>query len=115
MSRQTPSYCRARADECERLAAKALSSDTREMMTYLAMRWRAAGGPGRDATAAAPTEAPNAVSERPVKTAAELRDEAQRIRVFALSVFDPEVMTELQFMIEELERRARVLENGNAH
>ena len=40
MSRQTPSYCRARADECERLAAKALSPDTREIMTYLALRWR---------------------------------------------------------------------------
>jgi hypothetical protein len=34
--------------------------------------------------------------------------------LFGLSVFDPEVMTELQFMIEELERRARVLGNGNA-
>ena len=40
MSRQTPSYCRARADECERLAAKALSPDTREIITYLALRWR---------------------------------------------------------------------------
>jgi hypothetical protein len=37
----TPSYYRARADECERLVAKALSPDTREMMTYLAiLRWR---------------------------------------------------------------------------
>ena len=34
--------------------------------------------------------------------------------MFALSVFDPEVMAELQLMIEELERRARVLGNGNA-
>ena len=35
-----------------------------------------ARGPGRDAKAAAPTKAPNALSERPVKIAAELRDEA---------------------------------------
>ena len=39
------------------------------------------------------------------KTIDELRAEAERIRVFALSVVDPEVMTELQFMIEELEHR----------
>ena len=37
----TRSYYRARADECERLVAKALSPGTREMMTYLAiLRWR---------------------------------------------------------------------------
>ena len=40
MSRQTPSYYRARADECARLGANALSPDTRDIMTYLAMRWR---------------------------------------------------------------------------
>jgi hypothetical protein len=49
-----------------------------------------------------------------VKTADALRAEAQRMRTFALDVFDPEVMTELQLMIEELERRARMLGNGSA-
>jgi hypothetical protein len=47
-----------------------------------------------------------------MKTATELRAEAQRIRAFAISVSDPEVLTENRLMIEELERRARMRENG---
>ena len=39
MSPQNPAYCRARAEECERLAASATGEETREIMTYLAQRW----------------------------------------------------------------------------
>jgi hypothetical protein len=47
-------------------------------------------------------------------SAAELRAEAQRIREFALTITDEEVLAEIQEMILELERRARALGNGNA-
>ena len=47
-----------------------------------------------------------------MKPAAELRDEAQRMRTFALGVDDPEVVAEIHAMIAELERRARWQENG---
>jgi hypothetical protein len=49
-----------------------------------------------------------------MKTAAELRAEAQRMRTFTLSVDDPEVLAEIHIMIAELERQARKLENGSA-
>lgn len=49
-----------------------------------------------------------------MKTAAELRAEAARMREFALSVTDPEVLVELNKLIEEWERRARAMENGEA-
>ena len=42
-----------------------------------------------------------------MKTAVELRAEAQRMRTFALSVDDPGVVAEIHAMIAELERRAR--------
>ena len=42
-----------------------------------------------------------------MKTAAELRNEARRIREFALTVTDPEVLEEVLALAEELERRAR--------
>jgi len=38
---QTPAYDRARAEECERLAAMATDPQSREIMTDLAQRWRA--------------------------------------------------------------------------
>jgi hypothetical protein len=47
-------------------------------------------------------------------SAAELRAEAQRIREFAVTVTDEEVLAEIQEMILELERRARALGNGDA-
>jgi hypothetical protein len=37
---QTPQDYRTRAAACERLAATALSPENREIMRYLAMRWR---------------------------------------------------------------------------
>jgi hypothetical protein len=37
---KTPEDYRARAAACERLAASATSSEAREIMHYLAMRWR---------------------------------------------------------------------------
>ena len=42
MERQMNStnYCRERAAACERLAATATSPETREIMIYLARRWR---------------------------------------------------------------------------
>ena len=49
-----------------------------------------------------------------MKTAEEFRAEAQRMRTFAFTVSDPEVLTEIRLMIEELERRARAQENGGA-
>jgi hypothetical protein len=47
-----------------------------------------------------------------VKTIAELRDEAARIREFALTVTDTDVLKEVLAMAEELERRAREIEEG---
>ena len=47
-------------------------------------------------------------------SAAELRAEAQRMREFALTVNNEEVLAEIQGMILELERRARKLGNGDA-
>ena len=47
-----------------------------------------------------------------METAAELRAEAQRLRTFATSADDPEIVAELWTMIFELERRTRKQENG---
>ena len=40
-SPRTPETFRDRAEECERLADRAIKPETRELMLYLAMRWRA--------------------------------------------------------------------------
>ena len=45
-------------------------------------------------------------------TAAELRAEAARMREFALTVTDAEVLFEIDAMATELERRAREMGNG---
>jgi hypothetical protein len=45
-------------------------------------------------------------------TANELRAEAARMREFALTVTDPEVLAEINLMIAEWERRAREMSNG---
>ena len=47
-------------------------------------------------------------------TAAELRAEAVRMREFARTVTDPEVLSEVYAMIEEWERSARLHDNGDA-
>jgi hypothetical protein len=47
-------------------------------------------------------------------SAAELRDEAVRMRAFALTVTDPEVLAEIHTMADEWERRARGQGNGGA-
>ena len=47
-------------------------------------------------------------------TAAELRAEAARMREFAHTVTDPEVLDEINLLIAELERRARLTDNGGA-
>jgi hypothetical protein len=44
--------------------------------------------------------------------AAELRDEAVRMRAFALTVTDPEVLAEIHAMADEWEHRARQQSNG---
>ena len=49
-----------------------------------------------------------------MKTASDLRAEADRIREFALGCDDPDVLEELQTMIEELEVRARAFGDGDA-
>ena len=48
-----------------------------------------------------------------MSTAAELRAEVERLRAFALSVTDSDVLQGIQEMVEELERRARALEDGD--
>jgi hypothetical protein len=47
-----------------------------------------------------------------MSTADELRADAQRIRTFAVSVTDSEVLAKLHAMIQELECRARLLDGG---
>ena len=47
-----------------------------------------------------------------MKTAAEFRNEARRIREFALTVTDAEVLEEILALAAELERRAREIEEG---
>ena len=47
-------------------------------------------------------------------TAAELRAEAARMREFARSVTDPEVLAEIHAMAEEWERRAREQSDGGS-
>jgi hypothetical protein len=49
-----------------------------------------------------------------LKTASELRAEADRMREFALGITDSEVLQEIQAMIEELEVRARAFGDGEA-
>jgi hypothetical protein len=44
----------------------------------------------------------------------EFRAEAQRLLAYALTVSDPEVLTEIRLMIEELKRRARAQGKGGA-
>jgi hypothetical protein len=40
MAHTPPQECCARAKECERLAEAATNPETREMLLYLAKRWR---------------------------------------------------------------------------
>jgi hypothetical protein len=49
-----------------------------------------------------------------MSTASTFRAEAARLREFALTVTDAEVLAELRLIIEEWERRARLLDNGDA-
>ena len=49
-----------------------------------------------------------------MRAAAELRAEAARMREFARTVTDPEVLSEVYAMIEEWERSARLHDNGDA-
>lgn len=47
-------------------------------------------------------------------TAAELRAEAAQLRDFASTVTVPEVLAEINLLVVELERRARLSDNGGA-
>ena len=49
-----------------------------------------------------------------METAAELRIEAARLRGFVGRVTDPSELAAIEAMIEELERRARKMNNGAA-
>ena len=49
-----------------------------------------------------------------MKIAAELRAEAARMREFALTVTDAEVLGEIHAMAEEWEQRARLHDKGDA-
>ena len=49
-----------------------------------------------------------------MSSAAELRADTARMREFACTVTDPEILEEINLMIAELERRARLLNNGDA-
>ena len=46
-------------------------------------------------------------------TAGKFRAEAARMREFARTVTDPEILAELEAIIAEWERRARALSNGD--
>lgn len=48
-----------------------------------------------------------------MKTAGELRGEAQHLRELAIAVDDVEVRAAVATLVAELERRARELENGH--
>ena len=48
-----------------------------------------------------------------MKSADDLRAEAARMREFAHSVTDPEVLAEINEMIKEWERRAREMGDGS--
>jgi hypothetical protein len=112
LSPRTPQDYRDRANACERQAEAATNPQTREILLYLAKRWR---------DLASRTK-PKSKTERSairwlidreealsVKTADELREEAARIREFAPWVRDEEVVTEILALAEELERRAHSL------
>ena len=47
-----------------------------------------------------------------MKTAGDYRAEAERLRGLAATVTDPQALKAMQDLIEELEARARELENG---
>jgi hypothetical protein len=49
-----------------------------------------------------------------MSTAAELRAEAAHLRKFAGNVTEPEVLAEMNKLIAELERRARLSDSGGA-
>ena len=49
-----------------------------------------------------------------MSTASTFRAEAARMREFALTVTDADVLAEIHLIIEEWERRARLLDNGDA-
>jgi hypothetical protein len=49
-----------------------------------------------------------------MKTVNDLRNEAARMREFALGVTDVEVLEEIEAMVMELDRRARALGDGDA-
>jgi hypothetical protein len=89
------------------------------MMIYLAMRWRALAdeeetGKRKPRTAQAPPLSLPEWEGCAVTKGAELRAEAQRMRRIAFSVTDGEVLEEILLLIQELERRARLLTNGDA-
>ena len=48
-----------------------------------------------------------------MRTAGDYRAEAQRLRELAKDMTDPEALVALRDMIDELELRARELENGS--
>jgi hypothetical protein len=52
--------------------------------------------------------------DRPVRTAAELRAEASRMQEFTLTVTDRDVLEEINALMTEWERRARLLDDGDA-
>ena len=113
-SPKTPEDYRSRAAAYERLAASATSSESREIMRFLATRWRdladeAEGkSPGRQAQSMPVTD------RALVKAPNELRAEAAWLREFARCVTEREALEEIQVMIAELDRRARALGNGDA-
>ena len=49
-----------------------------------------------------------------MRTAAELRAEASRMQEFTLTVTDRDVLEEINALMTEWERRARLLDDGDA-
>jgi hypothetical protein len=93
-------YC-DRVAECQRLAAEA-SSPVREVMLYVALRWRAFAD--ADGAGPAPFDT-RGVGHMTI--AAELYAEARRLREFSHTLGTGAVRAEILELIDELERRAR--------
>jgi hypothetical protein len=96
---------RDRAADCERVAATAIDPSNRVVMLELTARWRSIANESdaqKNAPSADSTAPPRITGARAMTESADLRAEAQRLRTFALTVTDLEVLAGIRTMIEEL-------------
>jgi len=99
-----------------RIAEKAAHLSNREVMLDLAQPWRgmavedeAKVKPAKKGTIPFSPDIAGIITESATPHA-----EARRLRKFALGVSDSEVLTGIQEMVEDLERYARLFDNGGA-